>query len=61
MTPKALAEIPGSRYFPRKDTDKFSGSLLKICPCNQEELAIGWIYKRMSFTAPCCNLMQVLL
>lgn len=61
MTPKALAEIVGSRYFPRKDTDKFSGSLLKICLCNQEELGFGWIYKKMSFTAPCCNSMQVLL
>ena len=61
MTPKALAEIAGSRYFPRKDTDKFSSSLFKICPCYQEELGFGWIYKKMSFAATCCNSMQVLL
>ena len=31
MTSKSLAQVAGSRDFPRKDTDKFSGSLPKSC------------------------------
>lgn len=36
MTPKSLAEVAGSRGFPRKDTERFAGSLPKT----------AWIHSR---------------
>lgn len=46
MTPKALAEIAGSRYFPRKDTDKFSGSLLKFAHAIKTNLVLVGFIRR---------------